>query len=175
MYQDGGRPSVTTLGLAGGSAGTMQTLAQMRRLAREGARSPIVRGIVASVLDSARVLPHDLRGETDALFRYVRDAIRFVRDPVGVEYLQGAEETLRIGVGDCDDKSTLLASMLQSIGHDGVRFRVIGADPTRPHSFTHVYVVDRVNGLDIPLDTTYLENGLGWQHPAPSIVADFAA
>lgn len=50
-----------------------------------------------------------------ALFYFVRKKINYVGDPPD-EYVKTFEEMMTAPVGDCDDKSVLLANLLQSIG-----------------------------------------------------------
>ena len=136
-----------------GPEGIRQTLKAMRGLARAGSQSPQVRQIV-------QVLTRDLKqkewlGEITRIHEFVRDHIRYIRDPSGTELLQTPEATLQLGSGDCDDKSSLTAAMLLSIGHPA-RFVAIGP---APGLFKHVFVETRIarNGSGpqwIPLETT---------------------
>lgn len=104
-----------TLGmLPGGATGTSVTLNHMVKLARDGAKDPIV-------IQTARALVRDVpqydrAGEIRALFEYVRDGIRYTNDPLGVELLTTPRATIEMGAGDCDEKATLLASLLRAIG-----------------------------------------------------------
>ena len=81
-----------------------------------------------------------------------------------VEVVQTPTYTLTNQFGDCDDKSTLLATMLESIGHP-CRFVAIGY--TRSGEFEHVFVETRVGanwlGLDATLD---VEAGFVPMYPA---------
>lgn len=150
MYQTTRRPllPITLMGIPDGVAGTVTTLNVMRKLARTGRLTPLVR---ATVLEAVGGLDQkDFSGEVRALHQYVRDRIRYVRDPIGAELVQTPEATIRLGAGDCDDKSTLLASMLASIGVPP-RFVAVGM---RPGSYSHVYVEARLGTRWIPLETT---------------------
>jgi transglutaminase-like putative cysteine protease len=155
--------------LPGGDAGTVRTLGMMRELVRQGARSLAVRNTAIDVIRSAGVRAHDTLGEVRALYTWVRDRVRFVGDPVGVELLQGAPYTLQSRSGDCDDYAILLGSMLQSIGVPvDVRFKVIGANPSRPRSFSHVYLtVKDQRGRVIPLDPIYDTTPFGSEYRNP--------
>ncbi len=158
--------------LPSGHAGTRVTLELMRELARRGSTDPEVRELALAIV--ARVPAHQPAAELDALFRYVRDRIRFTNDPVGVELLQDPRTTLRLGAGDCDDRAVLLAALMLSIGICAdLRFRVIGVDPLRPREFSHVYLVARVGGTDVPLDPTFGSTPAGWEHPRPTLTGDF--
>jgi transglutaminase-like putative cysteine protease len=142
----------------------------MRSLAITGSKSLTVREAALGVLKQSGVRPRDYAGEIRALFQYARDRIRYTRDIVGVETLQTPDYTLRQGVGDCDDKSTLLAALLMSVGHPAtLEFRAIGTGPPDPNTFRHVYVVANLQGQRIPLDPTNQNQGAGWEYPRPSV------
>lgn len=85
------------------------------------------------------------------LHAYVRDKIRYQLDISGVETIRTPELTMRERVGDCDDKSVLLASLLQAIGHPA-RFVVFSFSPGAP--FSHVYVETLIGDRWIGAETT---------------------
>lgn len=155
--------------LPGGDAGTVRTLAMMRELVHEGARSLAVRNAAIDVVRAAGVRAHDTLGEIRALYTWVRDRVRFIGDPVGVELLQGAPVTLRTRSGDCDDYAVLLGAMLHAIGIPAeLRFKVIGVNPRRPGAFSHVYLTARdQSGRVIPLDPIYPTTPFGWEYGQP--------
>lgn len=170
MYSPAGRV-IARGSLPTGRAGTRRTLALMRALAIQGSKMIDVREAAIGALKTARVAPRDYVGEIRAVHQFVRDRIRYTRDIVGVETLHTPSYTLRAGVGDCDDKSTLLAAMLRGIGHPAeLGFRAIGTDPGRPNHFGHVYVVAFLGGRRIPLDPTNQLEGPGWEF-RPATVA----
>lgn len=171
MYLRNGGFKVTRGNLADGDRGTAQTLGIMRGLVHKGSRALEVRTAAIEAIRGVR--PHDHQGEARALFRFVRDRIHFVNDVAGVETLQGARATLSIGAGDCDDKATLLASLLGAIGIPS-SFRVVAANRRAPGTFSHVYVVAHVGGRDLPLDPTYAHTPPGWQVPGPLRRAEVA-
>lgn len=118
--------------IPGGLAGTQATLRMMRSVALAGAKSPTVRTLALSIVQS--LPPRDTLSEAKALFQWVRDRIRFVQDVDNVETVQTTDYTLHVGQGDCDDKTTLLAALSLSIGLP-FRFVVVGNDPS---NFCHV-------------------------------------
>lgn len=127
----------------------------------------------ARILRDAGVRGHDYVGEVRALFMFVRDRVRYTRDPVGVELLQTPTRVLRERVGDCDDKSILLAALLRAVGHPArVAFRAIAANPFFPGQFSHVYVIARVGQREIPLDPTPPKARMGWEYPRPSALME---
>jgi len=142
--------------LPAGPRGTEQTLALMRRLVLLYSRDQHVRETALSLTRDLR--PKDWLGEVRALFEYVRDHIRYSRDIQGVETVQIPAVTLDLAQGDCDDKSTLLAALLASVGHK-TRFVAVGY--SRPGAYSHVFVEVFVDGAWMPLDATVLQP-LGW-------------
>lgn len=104
--------------------------------------------------------PKALMLEVEALHAFVRDGIRYVRDVAGVETVSTPERTLVNRQGDCDDKSTLLASLLQALGFR-VRFEAIGFAPGR---WSHVLVSALVADKWVPLETT-INAPAGWFPP----------
>jgi transglutaminase-like putative cysteine protease len=100
--------------------------------------------------------------EVNALFCWVRDHVRYVRDVVGVETLCDPRMTLQRMVGDCDDQVTLLCSLLESVGYP-TRFVMAGYNGP---DFEHVYCQVLVNGQWLDCDPTEREP-IGWAPPAP--------
>ncbi len=114
------------------------TLDKMKELVKSGRVNPIIR---AKALALTNHLPQkDRIGELHALFDYVQNEIRYVRDIHDVETLHYAEQVIAQASGDCDDKAVLLASLLEAIGFDS-RFMAVGF---RPGEFAHVYVETKI-------------------------------
>lgn len=150
MYFDASGNSITATlqAIPDGKAGTVATLKIMREITKEGKKSLPVRSLAVSLTNAAN--QKDWFNEAKILHRFVRDKIRYVKDIRGVETVQTPDVTLSIGAGDCDDKSVLLASLLESIGHP-TRFVAIGF---KPDDFAHVYPETRIGTSWIPLETT---------------------
>jgi transglutaminase-like putative cysteine protease len=131
-----------------GTAGTKETLKQMARFVRAGKTHPHIFTLARRLI--ANVPQKDWAGEARAIHKFVRDKIRYVKDVAGVETVQTPEKTLEFRSGDCDDKSILVASLLQSIGHP-VRFVVVGPEPNK---FTHVYVETKIGRRWVAVECT---------------------
>ncbi len=157
MYFDAAnRPLTATLqAIPDGKAGTVATLKIMRDLVKAGKKSLPVRSLAVSLTNGQA--SKDWYGELKALHAFVRDKIRYVRDVTDVETVQTPDATLAIGAGDCDDKSVLLAALLESVGHP-TRLVAIGF---KPDDFAHVYVESRIGTGWIPLETTEPVD-IGW-------------
>ena len=147
-----------TLGaLAPGSAGTAQTLRQMAKLARDGAKDP---GVIQVASELVRNLPqYDRVGEVCAIHEFVRDSIRYTNDPTDLELIRTPRAILEMGVGDCDDKSILLSSLLRCIGRPS---RFIAIQMRGVKAFSHVYVETPMGKKWIALETIKPVKA-GWQ------------
>lgn len=88
--------------------GTPQTVDAMRKLAYRGQSHPAVRRFAVAVVRS--VQPRDYLSELAALFYAVSRRVRYVRDPVNVEFVAHPALTIQNRHGDCDDMATTLAS-----------------------------------------------------------------
>ncbi len=111
--------------------------------------SNIVRGVSIQITSQA-CKPSEVC-YAKALFYFVRDDINYLSDPK-YEYIQSPEETL-LGAGDCEDKSILLAFLMESIG---IRSRIVVIPG---HAYVEVFISNAPNRYKskngwIPLDTT---------------------
>ena len=158
--------SATRGTLAEGHRGVRQTLGIMRAMVRDYRTDPAIRQAATSAIFTTP--EKDALAEMDALFRMVRDSIRYTNDIHDVETLSTPDKTLAQRVGDCDDKATLLATLLESVGYP-TRFVVAGY--SLPGLFEHVYLQARGDdGEWISMDPT--ENGdLGWEPPDAACIA----
>lgn len=155
--------SAATVTVSDGAPGIIQTVRLMRAIVRKYRANPIIR---ARALSLVQLVPQlDTYGEIRALFEFTRDRIRYTGDVLDVETLTTPDRTLESGAGDCDDKATLLASLLESIG---VPTRFVTTGYTMPGVFEHVYVEAMLsNGAFIPLDCSDANFFFGWEAPAP--------
>lgn len=165
------RGSIATLSdIPEGNDGAIVTLKAMREMARGGVRSD-TQMVRTTALSLIRDLPERAwYAEIQRLHNFVQTQIRYVYDPTEVELVQTPDETLAQMQGDCDDQSTLLASLLDSIGHPA-RFVAVGFGR---QSFSHVLVQTRVGNFGDDSATskdwltceTIIDKPLGWFPPA---------
>lgn len=142
-----------------GPEGTRATLRAMSSMVRQFKKDPT---IVELACQLVRGLPqYDRVGEVRALHAYVRDGIRYTNDIRGVEKLNTPPVTLSNGTGDCDDKSTLLASLLEAIGKPT---RLVAVGFGEGGGYSHVLVEVRLgrSGKWVPLETIKPVE-IGWQ------------
>jgi transglutaminase-like putative cysteine protease len=142
------RQKVTLQAIPDGPAGIRQTLNIMRQFVKAGKLNYRFRQLALSLVK--RNGQKDWFGEIRDLQHFVRDNIRYIKDIRGVETVATPDITLDMGQGDCDDKSVLLATLLESIGHP-TRFVAVSF---RPGQFAHVFVETKVGQQWIPLETT---------------------
>jgi len=128
----------------------------MRQLVNAGKKSPVVRQLAVSLTKG--LIQKDWDSEVNTLYKFVRDRIRYVRDINGVETLHTPEKILENAAGDCDDKSILLASLLESLGY---RTRLVAVG-FRKNSFSHVYPEVLHNNNWVSLETTEPVD-MGWK------------
>jgi hypothetical protein len=105
-----------------------------------------------------------------AIYDYVKNNIKYVKDPNGVELVQSPLVTIgQRRAGDCDDAGMCVAALAGAIGMP-YAFRTVKADVMRPDEYSHVYCVVFVprspsEGWDggwVAMDTTVPKN-MGWQ------------
>lgn len=160
MQLDVRPPPSLLMEIPNGIDGVRATLKVMSALVRGGKKSPAVRAKALALTQHLR--QKDRTGEIRALYEYVRDRIRYVRDIHNVETVHTPEQVMRQESGDCDDKAVLLASLLESIGHPSA-FWAIGTKSRNQYS--HVLVLTRVGPKSwLPLETTE-PVAFGWRPP----------
>ena len=152
-------PTSTLVDLPSGLAGVRSTLHYMVGLVRQYRTDLNVRTLA---IELTRDCPEkDARAEVTALQRFCRDKIKYMRDIDEVETLQTPVQTLKLGVGDCDDKATLLGALLGSIGYPS-RFCAIGV---RGEFYSHVMCQARLGRGWVNCETIVKDVDIGWFPP----------
>jgi transglutaminase-like putative cysteine protease len=137
------------MGISNGANGTRQTLKLMASLARGQSTSQVIRELALAIVGT--VAERDEFGEVKAILCFVQNRIRYVRDILNVETLQPPTDTLRLGQGDCDDKSILFASLVNAVGYP-VKFIAMGE--TASH-FSHVFCAVLIKGKWVGAETIF--------------------
>lgn len=153
---------------AGDDQATALTIERMSQYAREDSSSEIVRRAAHEAAALAPLSP------ADGVFWWIRNHVRFVADAevaqlAGIPDAADAEVLIRPidlltmpePAGDCDDFSTLCASMLRALGIES-SFRTVAADPADPAHFSHVYVIAHLPSGDQALDCSHGKEP-GWE------------
>ncbi len=150
--------AVFEVAIGSGNNGVKDTLRVMRRMVKEYRRNPQIIETVHSIL--AGVNEKWWIAELSALLRFVQYEVRYTLDVNEVEVLQSPTHLLQTRQGDCDDKSTLLATLIEAAGHKA-KFVAVGFDGV---NLSHVLVAAQVGEDWIPLETTEYVNA-GWFPP----------
>lgn len=133
LQASGASPVPYRLGnIPSGEPGVAATLKIMVGLVTQYRASPVVRVTAQRLVSECR--SRDALCQVKVLHAYVRDNIKYLADVRNVETLQTPDYTLQEGSGDCDDHSTTLLSLLESVG---LQTR-LAAIAVRGGEFSHV-------------------------------------
>ena len=127
-----------------------EKLAYMQRRAAKDARDPMVVSWASRI--ARPFAPDDYLGIARELFRWVRDGIRYQRDPDRREELAPARVVLDRGWDDCDGKVRLFVAGLRSLGLDA-----------RVHPVWRAGILGHVQGqVRFPRSESVEHNQAGW-------------
>jgi transglutaminase-like putative cysteine protease len=142
----------------------------VRKMIRIYKTDPDVRRLTAAILSrrcgrSWCIKEKDWANEVRAIFKFVRDQVRYTRDPDGVDTYQSPLVALESGAADCDCYVILLGSMLQSVGYP-IQCRIIQLNGAS--TYGHIYLLvgmppTKPTGW-VPLDTS-VDEPPGFQAP----------
>lgn len=148
----------------------------MRQLARSRAKEPAIRALAMNIIQQAGVASHNYRDEALAIGRYIQANMRYLRDIDGVEQLQDPMlmlQSLQKGnaMGDCDDMSLMIATLLISIGAQPYFRTVRYKGAMGPYN--HIYVVcydnnHKQKSQRIVLDAIVKDKPMGYEIPHAS-------
>lgn len=146
--------------LAGGDAGTWQTVDAMRRLVYLAAADPVVRAWGVAIVRELQ--PRDYWSQAHAIRGFLRERVQFLDDPVGVELVHAPRKLLDDiearywTVGDCDDVATLAAALGAVVGLPSRFVLLAFGAPDAPfaHVFTELWAAVPGGGTWVELDTT---------------------
>lgn len=148
-----------------GDTAIYATVEKMKSIIRESSRNPYVKEWAGNIV--GRVEVNDKEGEARAIFDFVRDHVRYTRDPYGFEYIQTPIvllESIQQGgerpTGDCDDMTVLSLSLLKSIGFN-VAIKVVSFKPNK--KFGHVYGLAQIGYEWVSFDCVRPEADMGWE------------
>ena len=146
-----------------GEAGTKRTLEVMRTAVRQGMKDPAILPIARLIVSDAP--EKDQWAEAVRLFYFMKDGIRYVKDPYDLEGVLFPRTTLWIKSGDCDDKTVAFAALAMSIGMPA-RFcavKLAGKD-----QFSHVYPELFIKDRWMPFELTLKRAVPGVPYAEPS-------
>lgn len=138
-------PNVDNFKLGDGLKGNLQTISFMSKAAKKAAGKPQVRAFATKILQMYRVGSHQYKDEALAIGDFVKNHVRYVRDPRDHELLQDPVMMINqiekhgFSSGDCDDMSLLNATLLLSVGFNP-KFRAVRYKDQKGN-YNHIYVV----------------------------------
>ena len=160
---------------------TQDTIAEMRQLVIESLPSPEVQAASVEILTKINKATPTEQDIIRGVYWWVKNHIQFTQDEnilmqeLGYRNLGTGKDLLISPIlmlqyikqgnayGECDDFSTLLATLLIYMGVQNVYFCTIAADRVEPDFFSHVYVkAVLMDGSIIPLDASHGQYP-GWQ------------
>ena len=130
--------------IADGQKGNEQTIKAMSIIANARKKHPAIRALALKIIKD--IPSNNSLDEAKAIGSWVRDNIKYVKDPVDVEVITDPLAILSIAAEDCDGISLLIATLLLAIGHQP-KFRAVRYQ-SNSGPYNHIYVVDyAANGL----------------------------
>jgi hypothetical protein len=145
------------------------TVSKMKDIIIQSSRNPYIRSWAKDIVANVEV--NNKEGEARAIHNFVRDHVRYTRDPYGFEYIQTPPvllEDIRLfldgngerPIGDCDDMTVLSLSLLKSIGFP-VAIKVVSFH--NHGKFSHVYGLVQIYEQWVPIDCVRPDKTLGWE------------
>lgn len=152
-----------------GDQAIFNTVTKMKDIISQSSKNPYVREWAKKII--SRVEVNDKKGEASTIFNFVRDNVRYTKDPMGFEYIQTPPvvlEDIRLyqagqgdrPAGDCDDMTLLSLSLLKSIGFP-VAIKVVSFHNHK--KFSHVYGLVQVGNEWITCDCVRPDRDFGWE------------
>lgn len=86
----------------------------LRKMVTQYRMMPSIRDLAVGIIRNSGAPPRDKKQQALALAEWVKKNIYYIHELP--ERFQLPTETLRLKAGDCDDHTTLLASMMESVG-----------------------------------------------------------
>lgn len=143
---------------------SMNTLALMKSSILQSTKNPTVRDWAAHIVQG--ITQKDEWGEAEAIYHFVQNHSRYVKDPTNVEMLQSPLVAFSywdksvMWQGDCDDFTILILSLLSSIGYH-VALRA--ASYNTNGVLGHVYGLVQLYGEWLPIDGIKEGGYVGWE------------
>jgi hypothetical protein len=144
-----------------GDAGIKATLHRMAVLARRGIRDEQILVLSRHITQSAPVA--DKAAEAKAIFDWMVKNIRYVTDPVHIEFIMSPAKLLtEVKAGDCDDLSIAMAALAEAVG---IPARFVAVKTGANKRFNHVYPELYINGRWIAYDIANVSPDVGKTTP----------
>jgi len=119
----------------------------LRKVVTEFRAMPQIRDLALDIIRKAAIESRDKKGQALAVANWVKQNIYYVHELP--ERFQYPNDTLRSRAGDCDDFTTLIGSLIESIGIPSV---MVAMKPR--FSFKHIFPAARIGAGMLSLDAT---------------------
>ena len=144
----------------------------------DGMRDQFVRDKAKSIIEARYVEGHDEIAEIQAIVDWVKNNLRYIKEPLGVEIFHTPKRLIKDieagkGSGDCDDFVILAGALLGSVGYP------VGAlivDSSGDGTYNHVMLVTRTFSATrqfgnnwIPVELIYPDFKLGQSVPVSKV------
>lgn len=144
------------LAIPDGRPGLDAKLRKIRALVEEAKRDPWFREQAAAIV--RHVAERDQVGEVEAVWSFVRDRVRYLRDPWSPDGLEVFTTPHRLlqdiergtAAEDCDGHVILASALIETIGYP-TRYRIGG---TPPDNYRHIWLEAKTNRGWLPLELT---------------------
>jgi hypothetical protein len=159
-----------------GQAISYNTVKEMIKIIYSSSANPYVRKFAERIIRDIK--DRDEMGEIQAVYDFMINHIKYVHDPLGIEFIQTPPYILNqmelgdIPALDCDDYTVLSLSLLRSIGYN-VAIRL--AAYHEKENFEHVYGLVFLEQAKkwIVFDGIRKDKWLGWEAPNALSISDF--
>jgi len=119
----------------------------LKDMIKKASQDAVINSLARTVIGSSGGLDGIVRA-----YNFVKNKVKFVPEPFGQDNYQYPSYTLKTGIGDCEDSTALLGSLLKSQDYKvGVKLVPRGGNKY------HVYTVVKTPYGWLPLDTTIKE------------------
>lgn len=137
---------------------TEATLELMKKYATEASKDPKIFILSRAIVRD--IEPNNKIGQAQVILTWVKQNIQYISDIYGVEtIIYPVTLVEKIKSGDCDCLSSLVASMILSVGIP-CRFAVVKIETPE---WSHVYVEALINNTWKALDASSTESSVGWE------------
>lgn len=109
-------------------------MAWMAKLANQAQFDPAIRELSERIVKN--LWPHDYLSEYVAILVWIRQNIRYTRDPITIEQVKTPRAVIETGTADCDEMGTLAAAMVGTIGG---KSRFVAASFSVGRPLSHVW------------------------------------
>lgn len=143
---------------------------------RAGSRFPAIVSLARRLVsqrcgDTWCIAPRDEVAMVKAIHAAMPELVRWVKDPIGVDYYSHPRHSLADGGGDCDEEVGVEGALMAAVG---IPCDLIAAQEVGAPDFSHIWLIALPDGAaEMHCDPTFEREPAGWSMPADRIVRSF--